>query len=176
MTGLLRWLPLGWGVRLAVVLAVLAAAPADALTLNPGAPRLQALIDASLMPTPQVIVTYDPTAASCRVALGCADGTYLGLGAVARGAPGVRKILLHEVGHVYDYAVLTPTTRQQLLSAMPGRTSWTPDTMEWFADSYSACARVPVADMPGRSFTTGTGLTSGRRLVDVCRAIIRAAR
>lgn len=165
-----------------------ATAPASAGTaLSPPTQPFQGWIDSSYVPTPpRTLNFYFPSNSACPQAVACTD--YYSIWMLDTGT-GERATLLHEVGHNFDYWRMDSTDRHNLAVAMPGRDQDPADwylqenpadgnastNVEWFADSYSVCARVAGADLPGHWYTTGDGLTSGDRLrSQVCPAV-RAA-
>lgn len=135
---------------LGVVLAGLVAGPAGATTLvlPDGTQRpqpYQSWVDASRVPTPPGTVTLH--LAPCPAAPSAGGCVARGTSAIFLGPSGRdRRTLLHELGHVFDQAVMTPRARSrfQALSRRPG--AWAAaaggdSAEEQFAEAYALCAQ-----------------------------------
>jgi hypothetical protein len=108
--------------------------------------RWQAWANASLVPTVRGRVTLRLT--------GC-PGLPRAAGCVRRAARDPQAVLLHELGHVYDLAVLSDSDRasvRAIFGVPAGRKWWSGSTplAEWFAEGYSWCARqARIASLRG---------------------------
>lgn len=168
---------------LLVAIAALGLLPATAqavtLTYDDGspAPALQAWADASLVPMASGAVTVHR--ALCPDALAspaciARPGSEMWL---QTSAPMLRRALLHELGHRFDYLVMTDAARAAFGRLMNDRRPWTqgPESlMERFASAYSACARhriVRVLLLAGEYGYVVTGSEHRR----ACRLIRRTA-
>src|SRR3954470_423035 len=109
--------------------------------------RWQAWADAALVPTVKGRVTL--RVARCpkaRRAAGCVITRHPRVVYVAPRLRNPRGVLLHELGHVYDLTVMSDRDRVRFRGIMrqPRSRQWwigrTP-LAEWFAESYSWCAR-----------------------------------
>ena len=161
-------------------LALALAAPARAVTLlgTAGAPlggRLQALVDASRVPTaPGTVVVDLHTCPGSRYD-SCWEPGLLHL-PVATGVD-VRWTLMHELGHVFDERVLTAADRSAFRRAIRYRGSWTSGPQpagERFAEAYAGCAvyaRAPYGGLQGE-YGYRAGPDTFRR---VCGLIWRAS-
>src|SRR5262249_47861845 len=108
--------------------------------------RWQAWADASLMPTVRGRVTVRLTGCPhVPQSAGCVYTKHPRVVFLARGVADVRHVLLPELGHVFDLAVLRDADRARFRTIMrrPAWGWWTGRTplAEWFAESYSWCAR-----------------------------------
>jgi hypothetical protein len=145
----LRLLALVVAALLGAIVAPAPAAAATRLVLPDGTARpqpYQSWIDRSLVPTPAGTVTLHlaPCPYHWDGGVACADRTdraiYLGPGGRSRA------VLLHELGHIFDAAVLTDAARGKLAVALGARGAWDDQSrssapLELFADAYSVCAR-----------------------------------
>jgi hypothetical protein len=108
--------------------------------------RWQAWTDASLVPTVRGRVTVRLTGCPhLPRAAGCVYTKRPRVVYLQRDLPDVRHVLLHELGHVFDIAVLRDADRRRFRAIMrrPAWRWWAGRTplAEWFAESYSWCAR-----------------------------------
>jgi hypothetical protein len=98
---------------------------------------------------------------------------------IKRGLNEPRRILYHELGHVFDFLVLNGSERRRFkrIVRLEG-VSWyrgRPSPAEWFADAYSLCARR--GEMRGKRprRTAYAYLPSRGRHAAACRLIEQAA-
>jgi hypothetical protein len=171
-----------------IVALFVTAVPASAsttITVEDGSPDFpyQSWVDEANVPTPDLSISVVENTEACNgPALGCTDqATTLSLSPCPACDGGQRKTFLHELGHVDDAFRLTPETRLSFLSLInrPGL-AWSlrgePHSArageEWFADTYSICARKPRI-RPRRWYDAGDAPIRGLRLRPAC-AFIRA--
>lgn len=124
-----------------------AASAGTTLVLADGTERpqpWQTWADRARVPTPplRVLLRFDPCPAA---GVSCAyqDPPTIHLSAHGRRA---RRVLLHELGHVFDYTRLTDSDRGTFLAIMRDERPWRapPNSPhEQFAVAYSACAMWP---------------------------------
>lgn len=163
-------------VLVGVILASLAGtASAGTIVTTPG--PYQGYIDAARVPTPSMEVFVVVDAAACPGGLGC---SIPGSGEIDL-SPYVatsRSVFLHEIGHEFDFTVLTAGERERFAAILgePRRTmpwwsgSYGWSMGEWFADAYMQCARLPRVD-PRVAYSVGSGLLAGWRLRRECGLI-----
>jgi len=121
--------------------------------IHPAYWRYQNWMDHAQVPAPPDRITF-------RLGIACGGGTSCTVWApdppyaiwLAPGHEGKRAAFLHELGHVFDFSVMSPEDRLAFAAAAgrPG-TAWhggRPPTHELFASAYSACAMD--AEMPDR--------------------------
>lgn len=163
-------------VCLLVGLSLLAAeASAGTVVATPG--PWQGYVDASRVPTPPVELEVVVDAAACPGGLGC---SVPGSRVIDLSPYAGRSTFLHELGHEFDFTVLTPGERERFAALLgPERQAmpwWSADESmgEWFADTYMQCARLPRID-PRWSYTVSNGLLAGWRLRRECGLIRYAA-
>lgn len=140
----------------------------------------QGWLEDARVPTPttniEVVVGVDE---GCAGSLGCAapDGTTIYLL-----FPDDRRTFLHELGHAFDFTVLTDTQRDRFTALLgPARDTlawWSAEdgksAGEWFADAYMQCARLPrIAARWG--YSVSSGILQGWRLRRECGLIRGAA-
>jgi hypothetical protein len=133
----------------ATLLALATPAGAATLVLPDGTARpqpYQSWVDQSLVPTPAGTVTLRlaPCPYHWDGGVACADqgDRTIYLGAGGRG----RDIFLHELGHIFDAAVMTDAARGRFAAMLGLRGAWNDQSLahpplEMFADAYSVCAR-----------------------------------
>lgn len=156
--------------------AFAAQAPAVTLMINGDTPsrRWQRVADRSFVATPLTVVTLRlepcPGTWAEGIAAGCAVLTSAPMAIYMNTAPGfvpTPRVLMHELGHVFDFLYLTNRDRERFRALMgrPPLGWWEPlrpfdptvptigidGTMgepsaagEWFADVYQVCARIKL--------------------------------
>jgi len=109
--------------------------------------RWQAWANASLVPTVRGRVTLRLTGCpGLPRAAGCVYASRPQMVYLRRDVRDPQAVLLHELGHVYDLAVLSDGDRasvRAIFGVPAGRKWWSGSTplAEWFAEGYSWCAR-----------------------------------
>src|SRR4051812_36386216 len=109
--------------------------------------RWQAWANASLVPTVRGPVTLKLSGCpKLPKVAGCVYTARPRVVYLKRGLRNPRGVLLHELGHVYDLAVMSDADRERFRKIMGqpvSRKWWTGATplAEWFAEGYSWCAR-----------------------------------
>jgi hypothetical protein len=138
-----RFAPLAVAAAISVIPA--SSAEATTLTLPDGAARpqpYQAWVDDALVPTPPGSVVLD--LAGCDELVACAPE---GARSIALSHDDASpRVLLHELGHVFDDTVLTGSARERFQAIMRKRGSWAAVSSrspanEQFAEAYALCAR-----------------------------------
>lgn len=164
----------------ASVAALCAPASAGAVTLvnvdGSPATRYQAWADSSKMPTAEETVTVDPNP---RCPFGRPACTRIDLPTIWIGPKQTKPVLLHELGHRFDYA-MPQWKRDRFLRIMRDKRPWhsSPNSPhEQFAQAYAECARGAVGagvkdewgDVPEYGY--GLAFTSPRQFRRVCHTI-----
>jgi hypothetical protein len=162
------------------VVALALAAPARAVTLvAPGGAalggRLQALVDASKVPTAPGAVVVDLRPCPGSAYEGCWEPGVLHV-PTARGVD-VRWTLMHELGHVFDDRVLTRAERAAFKRVIRYSGAWATGAEpagERFAEAYAGCAIYARAPYGG--LDADYGYSAGpETFARVCALIRRAA-
>jgi hypothetical protein len=164
-----------------VVLAVFpAAAKAHTTIIEPPESQFpyQQWVDEAKVPTPPGAVEVVETDLPCGYAhtAGCVNN-----GSIELAPPGPgeheQELFDHELGHVFDRAILTSKWRTRF-AALVGRPGdpWFPNVEEAFADTYSLCARRPRFPTLGRYRIQQAQPLTPSKLRRACRLIDEAAR
>lgn len=111
---------------------------------DPSIPTYQTWIDDAHMPTPAVQVSVLGSTDLCRGLDACTRPGYVYLG------PGAtRDEVLHEMGHQFDYTIMTDAARAAFMKIMRLHGLWRSEygnpPNEKFAEAYRMCAKNPLA-------------------------------
>jgi hypothetical protein len=159
----------------------------------------QAWVDTASVPTPETTVTISESVVGCIkpgwewLATGCTDGVELLQ--IRPGSGEVEDTFYHELGHIWDHTTMTPAQRSRFVHMLGQSTMpWNFDAVaaekaargepylsragaeEWFADSYSVCARTPIIELDSEWVIATEGIVPGRDMRRVCGMLRSSSR
>lgn len=176
--------------NLALLLVLLVPASASAEVRWPSGTVAQPFAswaESSAMPLPPgditVVVSPCPLETDV-VASGCTAREWPIFLDAALLADQMREVFLHEIGHQFDWRVLTNADRVRLAAVMHAPWPWSqgsrPSGSEWFAEAYSTCARPglmrTLSRRKGRVWMRYDWQPSVRRVRQVCSLITTLGR
>lgn len=132
----------------------------------------QRWVDEARVPTPDVTLTVVEAPCPYEQATGCTrdDASTIWLNPVL----GHRHEFLHELGHQFDYHVMTDEARAQFLAIRHDTRAWRspPDSPhEQFAEAYALCAQPQRANWHQAAFRYWQGRSAHRAVCGLIRSL-----